>query len=281
MAFTQTDQLISITTPLGADKLLLRSIRGEERISGLFHFALEMQAEDKSLDFSQVVGKSATVKMKLADGTTRYINGIVGRFVQGGSDARFTSYFAELYPWFWLMSMSINCRIFQNKSVKDIVTGLFTELGFTDYSDKTTGTYDPLEYCVQYNESVFAFVSRLMENAGIFYFFTHEDGKHTLVLGDDSSAFADCAGAATVDYGTIGSWEQQNVVSRCTIEEAVIPGKSSVDDFGFETPSTDLLGTADSQVATNGSKRTIYEYPGGFTKKDPADGVAKLRMEER
>jgi type VI secretion system secreted protein VgrG len=281
MPLTQTDQLISITTPLGADKLLLRSVRGEERISGLFQFFLEMQSEEKSLDFSKIVGKSATVAMKLADGTTRYVNGIVGRFVQAGSDAKLATYYAELHPWLWLMTMSADCRIWQNKSVKDIVTGLFTELGFTDYKDSCTGTYTPLEYCVQYNETAFAFVSRLLESAGIFYFFTHEDGKHTLVLGDDSSAFADCAGAAKVQYGGYGNWKQQNVVSGCTIEEMVIPGKYAVDDFGFETPSTDLMGTADSTVATNGSKRRIYEFPGGFDKKDAAEGLSKLRLEER
>src|SRR5947207_10279241 len=213
MAFTQTGQLISISTPLGADKLLLRSVRGEERISGLFHFFLEMQSEEKSLDFASIVGKSATVSMRLADGTTRYVNGIVGRFVQAGSDARFTTYFAELHPWLWLCTMSVDCRIYQNKSVIDIVTGLFTELGFTDYKNSTTGTYTPLEYCVQYNESAFSFVSRLLESAGIFYFFQHEDGKHTLILADDGSAFADCPGAATVDYATFGTWQQQNVVN--------------------------------------------------------------------
>ncbi|HEV7485309.1 MAG TPA: type VI secretion system tip protein TssI/VgrG [Thermoanaerobaculia bacterium] len=281
MALTQTEQLISITTPLGADKLLLRSVRGEERISGLFQFFLEMQSEEKSLDFSKIVGKTATVAMKLADGTTRYVNGIVGRFVQAGSDAKLATYYAELHPWLWLMTMSADCRIWQNKSVKDIVTGLFTELGFTDYKDSCTGTYNPLEYCVQYNETAFAFVSRLLESAGIFYFFTHEDGKHTLVLGDDSSAFADCAGAAKVQYGGYGNWKQQNVVSGCTIEEMVIPGKYAVDDFGFETPSTDLMGSSDSTVATNGSKRRLYEYPGGFTKKDVAEGLSKLRLEER
>jgi type VI secretion system secreted protein VgrG len=281
MAFAQTDQLISVTTPLGADKLLLRSVRGEERISGLFHFVLEMQSEEKSLDFSQVVGKSVTVKLKLQDETTRYINGIVGRFVQAGSDARFFTYFAELHPTFWLMSMSVDCRVFQNKSVIDIATDLFGELGLTDFKNSTTGTYTPFEYCVQYNESVFAFLSRLFEDQGIFYFFTHADGKHTLVLADDSSAFTDCAGAATVDYGGWGSWTQQNVVAGCTIEEAVIPGKYAVDDFGFETPSTDLMGSTDSTVATNGTKRRIYEYPGGFDKKDSAEGRSKLRMEEQ
>jgi type VI secretion system secreted protein VgrG len=279
MAFTQADQHVSITTPLGKDKLLLRSFHGEERISGLFHFSLDMQSEEKSLDFAQVVGKGATVKAELADGTFRYIHGIVGRFVQAGADARFTTYYAELHPWLWLLTMSVDCRIYQNMTVPDIVTGLFTELGFTDFKNSLSGTYKPLEYCVQYNESAFAFVSRLLEDQGIFYFFQHEDGKHTLVLGDDASAFADCAGASAVEYGTYGDWKQQNVVSSCTLEEMVIPGKYAVDDFGFETPSTNLMGSSDGQAA-DGAKRRIYEYPGGFVKKDSAEGRAKLRMEE-
>lgn len=281
MAFTQTASYISISTPLGADKLLVRSLRGEERLSGLFHFFLELVSEEKSLDFSKIVGKSATISIKVSDSVTRHINGIVGRFVQGGSDARFTTYFVELHPWLWLMTMSADCRIYQNKSVKDIVTALFTELGFTDYSDKTTGTYAALEYCVQYNETAFAFVSRLLESAGIFYFFEHADGKHTLILGDDSTAFADCPGAATVDYGIYGNTPVQNSVVACTIEEMVIPGKFAVDDFGFETPSTDLMGSADSTVATNGSKRRLYEFPGGFTKKDEGETLSKLRLEEQ
>ena len=282
MAFTQTSQYLSITTPLGTDKLLIRSMHGEERLSGLFHFFVEAVSEEKALDFATIVGKSATVKMALADGsTTRYVNGIVGRFVQAGSDARFFTYFLELHPWFWLMSMMVDCRIWQNKSVIDIVTGLFGELGFTDYKNSTTGTYAALEYCVQYNESAFAFVSRLLEDAGIFYYFEHADGKHTLVLADASSAFTDCPGAATVDYASYGTWEQQNIVTSAAIEQAVIPGKYAVDDFGFETPSTDLLGSSDSTKATNGTARRIYEYPGGFVKKDAADAKAKLRMEER
>ena len=282
MAFTQANQYLSITTPLGEDKLLIRSIHGEERISGLFHFFVEAVSEDKALDFSLIVGKSATVKLALADGsTTRYVNGIVGRFVQAGSDARFFTYYLELHPWFWMATMSADCRIWQNKTVIEIVTGLFDELGFTDYKNSTTGTYAALEYCVQYNESAFAFVSRLLEDHGIFYFFEHEDGKHTLVLADAATAFADCPGAATVDYATYGVWAQQNIVTSLAVEQAVIPGKYAVDDFGFETPSTDLMGSTDSTKATNGTTRRIYEYPGGFVKKDAAEGKAKLRMEEK
>jgi len=280
-SYVQTDQYISISTPLGKDKLLLRSFRGEERLSGLFEFFLEMQSEDPALDFAAIVGKSVTVTVLLADGTNRYINGIVGKFVQAGGDARFYNYYAELHPWFWLTTMSADCRIWQNKSVIDIVTGLFTELGFTDYRNSTSGTYAALEYCVQYNETAFAFVSRLLEDAGITYFFEHEDGKHTLVLADASSAYTDCPGAATVNVGGTVHWLQQNTITSCSLEQNVIPGKYAVDDFGFETPSTDLLGSADSTKATDAAKRRLYEYPGGFAKKDAAEGLAKKRMEEQ
>jgi len=272
---------LSISTPLGADKVLLRGFRGEERVSGLFRFTLDLQSTDPALDFSKIVGKKATVTVKLADGSKRYINGIVGRFSQSGGDRDYSYYSAELHPWLWLLTMSADCRIWQNKSVVDIATGLFSELGFTDYRNATTGTYTPLEYCVQYNETAFAFVSRLFESAGISYFFEHADGKHTLVLADDSSAFKDCPGAKTVDVGVFGNWLNQNVVTSCELAQSVIPGEYAVDDFGFETPSTNLMGTSDSKKATNGSKRRLYEYPGGFSKKDPADGVAKVRMEEQ
>ncbi|MEA2463430.1 MAG: type secretion system secreted protein VgrG, partial [Acidobacteriota bacterium] len=280
-SYVQTDQYISVSTPLGKDKLLLRSFRGEERLSGLFEFVLEMQSEDPALDFAAIVGKSVTVTVLLADGTNRYVNGIVGKFVQAGGDARFYNYYAELHPWFWLLTMSADCRIWQNKSVIDIVTGLFTELGFTDYKNSTSGTYAPLEYCVQYNETAFAFVSRLLEDAGITYFFEHEDGKHTLVLADAASAYAVCPGAATVNVGGNEHWLQQNTITSCALEQNVIPGKYAVDDFGFETPSTDLMGSADSTKATDAAKRRLYEYPGGFVKKDAAEGLAKKRMEEQ
>jgi type VI secretion system secreted protein VgrG len=279
-SFIQANHYLSISTPLGENKLLLRRLHGEEGVSRLFRFFLDLDSEDPSLDFSKIVGKSATVTIVLADGSKRYINGIVGRFVQAGADDRFVHYHAELNPWLWLTTMSADCRIWQNKSVIDIVTGLFSELGLTDYRNSTTGTYAALEYCVQYNETVFAFASRLLERAGISYFFEHADGKHTLVLADDSSAFKACPGAATVAVGVASTWLQQNVLTSCSIEQNVIAGQYAVDDFGFETPSTNLLGTADSTKATNGSKRRILEYPGGFTKKDPAEGIAKMRMEE-
>src|SRR5579885_689138 len=104
--YTQANLQLSVSTPLGQDKLLLRAFNGEERISEPFFFNLEMLSEDNALDFSAIVGKSITVTMALSGGTDRYLNGVVTRFVQAGSHGRFTTYFADLRPWFWLLTLT-------------------------------------------------------------------------------------------------------------------------------------------------------------------------------
>jgi type VI secretion system secreted protein VgrG len=280
MAYTQDNAYLSISTPLGTDKLLLRGFHGEEAMSQPFHFSLRLQSETYDLDFSQIVGKSATITAVLADGSKRYINGIVGRFVQAGTEQGFANYHAELHPWLWLLNFSGDCQIYQNKTVPEIIQAVFTDLGFTDYKSSLTGTYDPREYCVQYNETHFNFVSRLMEDVGIYYYFEHADGTHTLVLADDSVSATACPGAAAIDYAAArDQWEQMNSVTRCEIEQRVISGKFALDDFNFETPSTDLITSVDSTKETSAPKRRVYEYPGGYLLKDKGDPRAKLRIE--
>jgi type VI secretion system secreted protein VgrG len=275
--YTQDTLRLQVTTPLGADKLLVRGFNGEEEISGLFRYELEMVSEDDALDFDSIVGKGATVKLRLNDGGEHFFHGVVARFVQEDANERFATYYAELRPWLWVLTKAADCRVFQNKSVPDIVTGLFDELGFTDYRNDTTGTYEPREYCVQYNESAFAFVSRLLEDEGIFYFFEHADGKHTLVLADDSSAHKPCPGlpegaryrASSIDH------TDDHAVTRLRIEQQVVTGKFAHDDFNFETPSTDLIVTAEGDAG----KMRVYEYPGGFLKKDAGEARANRRLE--
>jgi hypothetical protein len=190
----ETPIYLSLTTPLGDGKLLLQRISGEEFISGLFYFTLEMISKDSAIDFTQIVGKTVTVSIALADGTKRHINGHVAKFGHGGSSDVHSYYFAEIVPWLWMLSLTKDSKIFQEKTVVEIITSIFDDAGFTDYKNSTTATYTAREYCVQYQESAFNFVSRLMEDEGIFYFFEHTEDKHTLVLGDDSSAYQDVAG---------------------------------------------------------------------------------------
>lgn len=274
MALTQSGPL-QVTTPF-SDVLLARAFHGQEGVSTPFHLRLELASENASLDFTQVVGQGVTVSLARPDGSTRYFHGICTRFVQGGTTEGLTTYHAELRPWLWMLTLSADCRIYQNQSVPDIVQAVFSALGFSDYKSSLTGTYSPLEYCVQYRETAFDFVSRLMEQAGICYFFEHASGTHTLVMADDASAFSACPGQATATVvGSRTGYETDGMVGRCILEQRVTTGKLSLDDFNFETPSTDLISTVDGTAGT----MSVYDYPGGFTAKSDGEAVARLRIE--
>jgi type VI secretion system secreted protein VgrG len=184
MAYTQADRRIAIVTPLGDDALLLSRFNGVEGISRLFHFDLELLSESDSVNFDSIVGKNVTVRIMDAEGAPIYWNGIVSRFSQGAQDRRLFGFRATMVP----------CRIFQNKTVPDIVQQIFKDLGMQDYQLRLYGSFAPREYCVQYRETDFDFVSRLMEEEGIYYYFEHQDKKHTLVLANDPAAHAACPG---------------------------------------------------------------------------------------
>jgi type VI secretion system secreted protein VgrG len=265
-----------LTTPLGKDKLVLQTLQVEERISSLFHYTLEMVSKDKSLDFTKIVGKAISVSTKLEHGETVYFNGIVGRFTQGSKDQRFTVYRADVYPWFWLLTMNSDCRIFQNKSAPEIIKQVFSDLGLTDFKDSLKGTYAKREYCVQYMESSFHFVSRLMEEEGIFYFFEHDASGHKLVMADDPAVHEDILGGSTVHMKPGDqSWSDELGVYECSWEQQVTVGEFKADDFNFETPNTDLL----AKTSAREKARSVYEYPGRFMIKADGDAITKKTLE--
>ena len=274
--------LFSITTPLGANKFLLKSFRGSEGISRLFHFDLDLLSEDNAISFADIIGQSVTITVKQVDGTPRYFNGYISRFGQGSSDQTFTSYHAEMVPWLWFLTRAADCKIFQNMSIPDIIKKVFTDLGYTDVTDSTTKTYQPRDYCVQYRETSFNFVSRLMEEYGIFYFFKHEDSKHTLVLADDPSCNDVCPGfnqfrfyvdpTAVLDEDVINSWQA---------EQELRTGKSTLTDYNFITPATSLLATSPTIDTVGGnSKFETYDYPGEYLTNSDGQTLSKIRMEE-
>src|SRR5208283_2995316 len=159
-SFEQAESsLFTITTPLGKDKLLLKGFRGSEGMSRLFHFDLDLLSEDPDITYTDIIGKNVTISLKQADGKSRYFNGIISRFGQGGSDELFTAYHAEMVPWLWFLTRTADCRIFQNKTIPDIIKQIFSDLGFNAFSDSLKGSYQPREYCVQYRETDFNFVS--------------------------------------------------------------------------------------------------------------------------
>jgi type VI secretion system secreted protein VgrG len=274
--YTQTNRRIAISTPLGEDVLLLRAFHGVEYISQPFSFTLDLLSESPSINFQDIVGKNVTLRIFDTDGGTRYWNGFIWHFSQGTRNGRLTGYTARMAPWLWFLTRQSDCRIFQNKTVPEILQKIFVDLGFHDFELHLYGSFQPREYCVQYRETDFNFVSRLMEDEGIYYYFHHENGKHTLILANDAAAHQPCPNQATARYDSVGGGlVYEDVVTGWSYNEEFRSGGWTHTDYNFETPSTSLA------VSVNGrNKYEFYDYPGEHRVRGDGDRRARLRLEE-
>ncbi len=287
MTLTQKNRQIAIGTPLGEDMLLLRGIKGREGISIPFSFELDMVSEFDSIEFSDIIGKNVTVSIVLEDGDIRYINGIISRFAQESGEGIMESghqlghYTATMVPWLWLLSRTTDSRIFQNLTGPDIVEKIFSEKGFTDFKLSLQETYNTRDYCVQYQETDLDFVSRLLEEEGIYYYFQHENGKHTMIMADSPVEHKICPGKETVRYES--NLDQvileEDVITKFDKIQEIRIGKYTVNDFNFELPSTDLKVEATSQEQIGPGERELYEFPAGYSTRADGDRLANIRME--
>src|SRR5688500_933350 len=200
MALDQATRTLNLKTPLGDNVLVLTAMQGREEMSRLFHFQLHMISDNNAIEASEIVGKNVTFSVAKQDDSPRHFNGFVSRFTAGDEDVEGRrNYRAEVVPRLWFLTRNSDCRIFQNKRVPEIVEQIFSDRGFNDFKMKAGGSHPKREYCVQYRETDFNFVSRLMEEEGMFYFFQHEDGKHSLIIADKASAYIQCE-EKEVDY---------------------------------------------------------------------------------
>jgi type VI secretion system secreted protein VgrG len=275
--FSQANRRLRIATPLGPDALLITALSGTEGVSTLFRFEAELLGRDEHADFDAIVGKGVTVAIA-AGGGDRYVSGIVSRFSQAGTVGRHASYRAEIVPWLWLLTRTADCRIFQKKSVPDIVKQLLGEYGLADYRFQLGGSYEPREYCVQYRETDYDFIARLLEEEGIFYFFDHEDGKHTLVVGDSARAHEPCPLTDRTRFvHEQESVNEDDVVTWFSKEQEVRAGKWSLTDYCFETPSLDLAASA---IGFDSRGLELYDYPACAPNRDRTEALARIRQQE-
>jgi type VI secretion system secreted protein VgrG len=281
MPLTQRSRLLAINTALGPDVLVLRSIAMREQISRLFEIDADLSSENGAIDFDKVVGHNATVRLELANKATRYFNGFVSRFVQVGNKDGYAHYRATLVPWLWFLTRTADCRIFQEKKIPEIIEEVFKGHGFTDYQLKLSGNYEKWEYCVQYRETDFNFVSRLMEQAGIYYFFSHENGKHLLVLADSASAHNAFPGYEEIVFSELdkGAAPRERVTD-WTMEKEVQTGAYALNDFDFKKPKASLRSSSSVSRQHGASQFEIYDYPGEYVENGEGGRLAKVRIEE-
>jgi type VI secretion system secreted protein VgrG len=278
-SITQAERSLSLQTPLGKDVLLLMGFSGAESLSRLFSYQLDLASSNDSIAAKDIVGQKVSWSVSSIDQNPRYFAGIVNRFVAGALNRRkLRSYRAEVVPWTWLLTRTTDCRIFQNQTTPDIIKAVFGLFGFSDYEFETKGSFPTREYCVQYRETAFNFISRLMEYEGIYYFFRHENGKHTMVLANATSSYAECP-ESPVEYSP-GSYAA-NHIQKWEHHYEFRSGKWTQTDYNFETPSTSLLTTTGTVIdLPDAPKYEIFDYPGEYVVKGLGDPVTKVRMEE-
>src|SRR5689334_6399845 len=273
LTYAQKGRAISVETVLGPDALLLESFEGKESIAGGFKYTLGLLAKDPGVSAAKLIRTPVTVKLAQADGSERVINGLVSRFVQLDQAEGLTVYEAEIRPWYWFLSLTSDFCIWQNKSIPDIVKAVCSEQGFTDLVFKCVKPHKPHEYRVQYGETHLDFITRLMEEEGIFWFADHDGKKCNMVVADDNSVAKTSLKLrlSTIAHDT----EDETVLSWFNVSQDVRPGKYTHMDYNFETPSTQLKGQHSGKHASE-----VVEFPGGFETRDDADPLATLRYQE-
>ncbi|KAI5916438.1 type VI secretion system Vgr family protein [Thauera sp. 2A1] len=276
-------RVMEITTPLDPDVLLFHSIVVREEMGRLFEFDITVLSPRNDIDPNKLLGKNVTVKVELADGAIRHFDAYVTRFAFAGVHGRYLRYQIVGRPWLWFLTRTADCRIFQNKKVPDIIKDIFAKYAIASYElDKLTGTYEPWEYCVQYRETDFNFVSRLMEQEGISYFFTHADGKHTLVLADSPSAHEAYPGYAEIPFvtGERATRIEQERISEWGFNWEIQPGAYAIDDFDFKKPSVELLKQTKQKRGYAEATHEIYDYPGEYDTPAEGETYVRIRLEE-
>ncbi len=281
--FVQENRTIGVETALGTDKLLLLSFAGEEQISGLFRFELRMMSEEGKIKPADIVGKSVDFYVRDKDDEKRYFNGIVSRFAYGGQDDRAHYYNAEVVPWMWLLTKGSDCRVHESEKKKDakaIIDQLLGDLGFSDYKWDVKRTLEKREYCVQFRETHYDFLTRLLEEEGIYFYFRHEQGKHVLVMTDHVNGVCELKDSQVQLLSNLSQPEDTDNLKGWKHSYEYTSGKWSLTDYNFENPSTSLLLNKSSLISLqDNSKYEFYDFPGLYGQKGPGESLTMLRMQ--
>jgi type VI secretion system secreted protein VgrG len=279
----QANRFIRLDTPLGSDVLLIRKLQIHEELGRPFEITADLTSEDAAIDFSKILGQKITITVDIPNNAHRYFNGYIQEFVQTSFDvpAGLFAYQATIVPWISLLALTSDCRVFQNMTVPQILKELFSDFGFSACLDALTQQYPYKKMCVQYRETALNFVHRLMEQEGIYYFFEHVDGDHTLVLCDSSTCHKPYPGYDTIPYL---SKEANRLdiehIQTWSLRQRLQPGSFALNDYDYANPKTILLEkTSINQDYAHGAFE-CYDAPGGFYSNNGGEFFSRIRLEE-
>ncbi|WP_305907355.1 type VI secretion system tip protein VgrG [Methylomarinum sp. Ch1-1] len=279
------NRTVRVITPLPENELIFVSMNGREEMGRLFEFEVDLlrDLEQGNVAVNELLGKGMTIELDLSAGERRYFHGEIVSFKHTGLRNRYSCYRALLRPYLWNLTLNADCRIFQDKSIKEVIKAVLATYGYVDFEDKLNGTYPTLDYCVQYRESDFDFISRLMEQAGIFYYFKHDSGKHTLVLTDSNNNFQTVTGYSTIPYYPPENKEARgrDHIHQWLQENQITTGQYELNDFDFESPNSDLTARSKNIGSYTNSDQEIYDPPGKYTVVSEGTQITNTRLEEQ
>jgi type VI secretion system secreted protein VgrG len=281
--FTQDDRLLKVTTPLGDDVLLIDHLFGAESVSSPFRIDLRCFSEESDLHLKDLMGQGVTVEMGAFDGSPRYFHGHVTSFAHAGSDGGFTFYEVKLGPWTDFLRRRKNCRIFQELKVEDILREVFADYGALAVFDIKVSSRDLLTMCIQYNETDFSFICRLMEGLGWYYYFEFDDGSHKLIVDKDSTGAPNMPIQSEIEFNDTPGSDAQDAIDRFESNRELVPNKIAVKTFDFKNPRDPLLAKTDTQHQMGDlPDMEWYEFHGPYTFKEfeEGDDLAQLHMED-
>lgn len=280
MASSGAKVFLSVETS-GGTSFKLNMFRGVERLSDLFEYTLIMTSEENDVNFDNLIKTSAKVTISVGSEQRTY-EGIIGEFKQ--DDTPFTDlqmwnvYRAKVYPKLWLLNFSGQCRIFQNQSAMDIIKKVLEDNQITVSDQVQSAGQTTRDYCVQYNETDLNFISRLMEQEGIYYFFDQSEGSHKLVLADTVDGHSSCPNAGSVSFHDSSPEEPFMVkVSSCFISQRIVPKSNTLKSYNYLTPQTDLKALATGPEDANGGELTTYNEI--YTDQSLGDGLVKVKLQ--
>lgn len=276
------NRVFTLDSPHG-DDLKFHTLDGSDELGRLFEFRIEALADSHSLSLKDMLGKPVTVRIEQQDLSTRYLNGIVARATLAGRRAeRHYGYELVVRPWLWLATRRSDCRIFQNRTVPDIVQEVLAPYGFP-IENKLTDAYVPREFCVQYNETDAAFVMRLMEFEGIYFYFRHAADNHTLVLCDAMSSHVALPGYETIPYiaqDRTAIADEEHIDGWLPAQEVSV-GKHQTTDYDYTKPRADLSAQKVDPRGHDHDSFASFEWPGGYRDDAPGAHYSRVRLEEQ
>ncbi|HYI00706.1 type VI secretion system tip protein TssI/VgrG, partial [Hyalangium sp.] len=280
MARTNTPAFSLQVGPHAASSLVVTRFSGSEAISRLYDFRVEFFEKDAQLlELAELPGTQALLTLQVGDAPVRYVHGWVRQTELMGRIGGRWRYRVQVVPKLERLCQMRKSRIFQELAVPDIVKKVLGEAG-VEHRFVLSGSYAPREYCVQYRESDFDFISRLLEAEGLFYFFEHAEGSHTLVLGDGKNAHKALPGGETLPLRDADQRAyDEEFISRMERVHRLRPGAVMLRDFNFEKPPLDLSTASDS--AEGVPELELYDYPGEYVVPGVGKALAKVRMEEK